>query len=89
MRITATFVVCSFIASMASANTQAANACKETLSPVGQQIYTAVVAQNPTPSTGRSLVTKEVKKLMAEGKVDFSEGRKAGEAAGACLKKLE
>ena len=68
---------------------KAADACKATLSTVGQEIYTAALAQNPTAATGRSIVTKEVEKLIGEGKVSMSDGRKAGEAVGVCLKKLK
>ena len=79
----------SLTASVAQADATAAAACRADLSPVGQDIYDASVAQNPTPSTGRSIVTKVVEHMMAEGKISLSDGRKEGKAAGACLEKLE
>ncbi|MEP2031247.1 MAG: hypothetical protein ABJI96_21315 [Paracoccaceae bacterium] len=85
----ATALIFVFLSSMASADVKAADACKAKLSPIGQQIYAAALAQNPTEATGRGIVTKEVEKLMNEGKVSLLEGREAGEAAGNCLKKLK
>lgn len=89
MRYIVSIFAFAFTTGVASADVKAADACKATLSPIGQEIYTAALAQHPTSATGRNIVTKEVEKLMGEGKVSMSEGRKAGEAVGACLKKLK
>lgn len=89
MRIVTTALIFTLLSSIASADVKAADACKAKLSPTGQQIYTAALAQHPTEATGRSIVTKEVEKLMSEGKVSLLEGREAGEAAGDCLKLLK
>ena len=89
MRIPASLVVLTFCAGAVSADVKAADACKAKLSPIGQEIYEAALAQHPTPSTGRSIVTDEVKKLIGEDKVSLLEGRKEGEAAGDCLKLLK
>lgn len=75
-------------AGAAGADTAAANACKAKLSPTGQEIYTASLAQNPTMTTGREIIKTEVEKLIGEGKVSLSEGRKDGEAVGKCLELL-
>ena len=89
MRVVGSFLMLVLMVSAASADQQAADACKSGLSPIGQQIYAAALAQKPTPATGRDIVTAEVKKLMAEGKVGLLEGRKDGEAAGHCLELLK
>lgn len=73
----------------AHADKSSADACRATLSPTGQEIYDATVAADPTPQTARGIVTKEVEKLISAGKVSMAEGRKDGQAAGECLKKLE
>jgi hypothetical protein len=73
----------------ALATTQAAEACKEALSPVGQQIYAEAITQKPTPATARGIITKEVESLIANGTLSMSDGRKEGMAVGECLKKLE
>lgn len=73
----------------ALADAHSAEACKAALSPTGQEIYAAALAANVTPETGTAIITREVEKLMAEGKVTMSEGRAAGEAAGKCLEMLE
>ncbi len=78
-----------FVAGAAQADRAAADACSKGLSPVQQQIYEAVVAQNPTQATGRDLVTAEVKKLMSEGKISLLDARSDGEAAGHCLELLK
>lgn len=89
MRAVLLFLAGSSTASVAQADATAAAACRADLSPAGQEIYDASLAQKPTPSTGRSIVTKVVEHMMAEGKISMSDGRKEGKAAGACLEKLE
>ncbi|MCQ0093332.1 hypothetical protein [Roseovarius sp. M141] len=89
MRYMATVFILALSTSVAAADTMAADTCKADLSPIGQEIYTAALAQHPTQATGREIIKSEVEKLMSEGKVDLSEGRKAGEAAGHCLKLLK
>lgn len=74
---------------VAIADEAAAAACKAALSPLGQEIYTTTLAQNPTPATARGIITKEVEKLVAEGKTTIAEGRTAAEAAGTCLELLK
>lgn len=89
MRLVITTFVIALSAGPLVADTQAADACKDKLSPIGQQIYTASLAHHPTPTTGRDIVKAEVEKLIGEGKIGLSEGRSEGEAAGACLKLLK
>lgn len=89
MRIATTVLIFSFYATSAYADKAAADACKETLSPIGQQIYTATMAQNPTKDTARGIITKEVEGLISDDKVSMLQGRADGEAVGDCLKKLE
>jgi hypothetical protein len=89
MRIAPIFLILSLCASVAQANTTAADACKEKLSPIGQEIYTTSLAQHPTKETGKSIVTSEVEKLISDGKLSMLDGRKEGEAAGDCLKLLQ
>ncbi len=89
MRQTAMIFAIALSAGSAFANTQAADACKATLSPAGQQLYEATMAKNPTKETARGIITKEVEQQISDGKVSMSEGRKEGEAVGECLKKLE
>lgn len=79
----------SLSANTASADTKAADACKETLTPVGQQVYDASMAQKPTPATAKGIVTKQVKKMVFSGKLGMSDARTVGEAVGNCMKKLE
>ncbi|MGJ8583395.1 MAG: hypothetical protein ACSHXD_04820 [Marinosulfonomonas sp.] len=85
------FVATIFIlsAQTASADTKAADACKETLTPVGQQVYDASMAQKPTAATAKGIVTKEIKKMVFSGKLGMSDARTVGEAVGNCMKKLE
>lgn len=89
MRIPVSLLVLTFCVGGAFADVKAADACKAKLSPIGQEIYEVALAQHPTQSTGRSIVTDEVKKLIGEGKLSLLEGRKEGEAAGDCLKLLK
>ncbi len=80
-----------FLVSMtavASADRQAADACAAGLDPAAKTIYDETMAANPTAATARSLVVAEVKKQISAGALTMSQGRAAGEAAGACLKKL-
>lgn len=89
MRGVAVVVMFGLSAGAAQADKVAAEACRATLSATGQEIYDATLAAGPTPATARGIVTKEVEKLIAAGKVSLSEGRADGRAAGECLKKLE
>lgn len=89
MRLAISTIVFTLAAGSVSADAQAADACKSKLSPIGQQIYTASLAQHPTQATGREIVKSEVEKLMAEGKISLSDAHSEGEAAGECLKLLE
>lgn len=89
MRLVPAILGLTLAAGTASADTAAADACKAKLSPIGQQIYTAALAQHPTEATGRAIVKQEVETLIKDGKVSLSDGRTAGEAAGQCLKMLK
>ncbi|MBK0328950.1 hypothetical protein I5535_16855 [Rhodobacteraceae bacterium F11138] len=89
MRFTTMIAAATLSAGPVWADSQAADVCKANLSPTGQKIYAAVLAQHPTSSTGRELITSEVKKRMADGEVTLSEGRSTGEAVGKCLKLLK
>lgn len=89
MRIILTLFIPILSGAGAMANTEAADACKAGLSPVGQQIYTETMAQNPTKSTAKGIVTAEVKKMISAGKVSVFDGKSTGEAVGECMKLLE
>jgi hypothetical protein len=89
MRNSALILALALWTGAALADTQAAEDCRATLSPAGQEIYDATIAQKPTADTARSIITKEVEALMAAGKVTMSEGRTDGQAVGECLKKLD
>lgn len=82
-------ITTALLAGSVSADEQAADACKSKLSPIGQEIYTASLAQHPTQATGHEIVKSEVEKLMAEGKISMSDARSEGQAAGNCLKLLQ
>lgn len=71
------------------ADNAAADACAAKLTPVGQEIYKTVMAENLTAADARSLIVSAVEKQIGEGKVTMSEGRAAGEAVGKCLELLE
>ncbi|MDU9005271.1 hypothetical protein [Sedimentitalea todarodis] len=89
MRVFILALATTFCAGTVSADQQAAEACKSKLSPIGQEIYAASLAQHPTEATGREIVKSEVEKLMAEGKISMSDARSEGQAAGDCLKLLK
>lgn len=89
MRVLPFLFALTLISGAASADVKAADTCKAKLSPVGQEIYEASLAQDPTATTGRDIVTAEVKKPIGEGKLSLLDGRKEGEAAGDCLKLLK
>jgi hypothetical protein len=74
---------------VASADRKAADGCAAGLPPPAKQIYENTMASNPTPGTARGIVVAQVEKMIGEGKLTMSDGRAAGEAAGACLKMLE
>ena len=73
---------------VASADRQAADTCAASLDSAAKTIYDETMASDPTPATARDIVVSEVKKQISAGALTMAQGRAAGEAAGACLKKL-
>lgn len=76
------------IATAAQADRKEADECAVSLPPKAKEIYEATQAAHPTAETGRGIVIGIVEKMMAEGKLNLSEGEAMGEAAGTCLKKM-
>lgn len=89
MKFVLGFLCVACMTSAAYADQKAADACAANLPPIPKEIYTTTMASHPTPETGRSIVVAEVEKLIAQGKLNMSDARAAGEAAGACLEMLK
>jgi hypothetical protein len=69
----------------ASADRAAGDACAASLPPPSQQIYSATVANKPSPEAARGVVVAETKRMVKAGMLSPLKARSAAEAAGRCL----
>lgn len=74
------------VAGAAYADGPAGTACSAKLTPDGQAIYAASLAQNPTSDTLRDTVEREARSLVMGGKISRGTARDNAYAAGECLK---
>ena len=74
------------LATAAWADQAAGDACAANLTADGKQIYTAVVAANPTLQNLRETVEEQARSLVFAGKIARAEGRDNAVAAGECVR---
>jgi hypothetical protein len=81
----AALALASLLATPASADRAAGDACAAGLPPPSQQIYLATVASKPAPEAARGVVVAETKRMVRAGVLSPLKARSAAEAAGRCL----
>ena len=82
--VAAAFLTTAFTAS-ALADSAAGSACAGNLTPDGQAIYAATMAQKPTMQNQRDTLEKETKSLAFNNKIARSSARDNAKAAEACI----
>jgi hypothetical protein len=73
-------------AAMAHADPAAGDACAAQLTPIGKEIYTAVVAANPTMQNLRDTVRSQARGMVMSGKLSRDQAENNAIVAGECVR---